>query len=264
MGAFQLAWSQGYEYIWIDSCCINKDSSAGLSEALNSMFQYYENSEVCYVYLPDVPNADSGDPYLSGSKCLGFGRIVRSFPNGESVTLAVLKTSDKSLWNIHLKVSQTPRLTLPKRLLKRPNSGFLKHGPDIYVSVDDKTPHRGLIFISQSTSRDLNILNVSNILVVLLGIQDAKAWSIVGGDSTSEPRLSAERIYEELIDDDKKLFWDDGRITNTSEKLYFAGEDSEEYCLAVLRMSQNTTLQPGTHCVKIEFQSTRIPRYPYS
>jgi hypothetical protein len=39
---------------WIDSCCIDKSSSAELSEAINSMFQWYENSQICYTYLNDV------------------------------------------------------------------------------------------------------------------------------------------------------------------------------------------------------------------
>ncbi|KAF5329219.1 hypothetical protein D9758_018197 [Tetrapyrgos nigripes] len=43
-----------FEWIWIDSCCINKESSAELSEAINSMYQYYEDAAVCYVYLCDV------------------------------------------------------------------------------------------------------------------------------------------------------------------------------------------------------------------
>ena len=43
-----------WEYIWVDTCCINKESSAELSEAINAMYQWYEASEVCYVYLSDV------------------------------------------------------------------------------------------------------------------------------------------------------------------------------------------------------------------
>ncbi|KAF5343557.1 hypothetical protein D9758_012966 [Tetrapyrgos nigripes] len=43
-----------FDWIWIDSCCINKESSAKLSEALNSMYQYYEDAAMCYVYLSDV------------------------------------------------------------------------------------------------------------------------------------------------------------------------------------------------------------------
>ncbi|RII15171.1 Heterokaryon incompatibility [Alternaria sp. MG1] len=39
----------------IDTCCIDKSSSAELTEAINSMYKWYENSTVCYVYLSDVP-----------------------------------------------------------------------------------------------------------------------------------------------------------------------------------------------------------------
>jgi len=46
--------SQGFQYIWIDTCCIDKTSSAELSEAINSMFRWYQESTVCYAYLSDV------------------------------------------------------------------------------------------------------------------------------------------------------------------------------------------------------------------
>ncbi|KAF2247258.1 HET-domain-containing protein, partial [Trematosphaeria pertusa] len=45
---------EGYEYAWIDTCCIDKTSSAELSEAINSMFAWYQRSQVCYAYLTDV------------------------------------------------------------------------------------------------------------------------------------------------------------------------------------------------------------------
>lgn len=42
-------------YIWIDTCCIDKSSSAELSEAINSMYSWYEKAKICYAYLADVP-----------------------------------------------------------------------------------------------------------------------------------------------------------------------------------------------------------------
>ncbi|RSL74031.1 hypothetical protein CEP51_011692 [Fusarium floridanum] len=36
----------GFEYIWIDTCCIDKSSSAELSEAINSMFNWYYRSQI--------------------------------------------------------------------------------------------------------------------------------------------------------------------------------------------------------------------------
>ncbi|KAK0624544.1 heterokaryon incompatibility protein-domain-containing protein, partial [Bombardia bombarda] len=44
---------EGFDWIWIDTCCIDKSSSAELSEAINSMFNWYKDSAVCYAYLGD-------------------------------------------------------------------------------------------------------------------------------------------------------------------------------------------------------------------
>ncbi|KAL9038598.1 MAG: hypothetical protein Q9180_003038, partial [Flavoplaca navasiana] len=48
-----LARSQNWNAIWVDTCCINKSSSAELSEAINSMYAWYHRSSVCYVYLSE-------------------------------------------------------------------------------------------------------------------------------------------------------------------------------------------------------------------
>jgi hypothetical protein len=48
------ALSDGLEYLWVDTNCINKDSSAELTEAINSMFAWYRQATVCYAFLEDV------------------------------------------------------------------------------------------------------------------------------------------------------------------------------------------------------------------
>ncbi|OTA90501.1 hypothetical protein M434DRAFT_45668, partial [Hypoxylon sp. CO27-5] len=58
-GCCQQAAKDGLYYVWIDTCCIDKSSSAELSEGVNSMFQWYRNSAVCYVYMSDVLAADN-------------------------------------------------------------------------------------------------------------------------------------------------------------------------------------------------------------
>ena len=50
----EIAEKHGYQWAWTDTCCINKTSSAELSETINSMCQYYSRSDVCFVYLHDV------------------------------------------------------------------------------------------------------------------------------------------------------------------------------------------------------------------
>jgi hypothetical protein len=53
----------GLQYFWVDTCCIDKSSSAELAEAINSMFRWYYNAAKCYVFLADVPRTtvDSED-----------------------------------------------------------------------------------------------------------------------------------------------------------------------------------------------------------
>lgn len=64
-GCCEQARRDGYQYVWIDTCCIDKSSSAALAEAINSMFTWYEDAQVCYVYLDDV--TDNGDPEIESA-----------------------------------------------------------------------------------------------------------------------------------------------------------------------------------------------------
>jgi hypothetical protein len=46
--------ADGLHYFWVDTCCIDKSSNSELTEAINSMFRWYQNAARCYVYLSDV------------------------------------------------------------------------------------------------------------------------------------------------------------------------------------------------------------------
>ncbi|KAF7559180.1 hypothetical protein G7046_g4983 [Stylonectria norvegica] len=50
----ELAASREYTHVWVDTCCIDKTSSAELSDAINSMYRWYKNAQVCFAYLQDV------------------------------------------------------------------------------------------------------------------------------------------------------------------------------------------------------------------
>ncbi|KAH7330056.1 hypothetical protein BKA65DRAFT_362816, partial [Rhexocercosporidium sp. MPI-PUGE-AT-0058] len=56
----KLAREHGIDYAWVDTCCIDKRSSAELTEAINSMFQcpWDKGSTVCFVFLSDLPSLD--------------------------------------------------------------------------------------------------------------------------------------------------------------------------------------------------------------
>lgn len=54
LGACRTTADRGIKYLWIDTCCIGKKSSAELSEAINSMYTWYEKANVCFAYLEDI------------------------------------------------------------------------------------------------------------------------------------------------------------------------------------------------------------------
>ncbi|KAH6623451.1 heterokaryon incompatibility protein-domain-containing protein [Chaetomium tenue] len=72
-GSCRQARQDGFGYIWIDSCCIDKSSSAELSEAINSMFQWYHKSRRRYAYLVDI-NAPAGERSVSFRQSRWFTR----------------------------------------------------------------------------------------------------------------------------------------------------------------------------------------------
>lgn len=61
----QQARDDGHTWAWIDTCNIDKSNNAELSEAINSMFRWYQRSEVCYVYLSDYVHRPNSDLFTS-------------------------------------------------------------------------------------------------------------------------------------------------------------------------------------------------------
>ncbi|KAH9859146.1 hypothetical protein C2E23DRAFT_706252, partial [Lenzites betulinus] len=53
----EIAAAHNYDYAWADTPCIDQASSSELSEAINSMYDWYRYAGVCYVFLHDVPSA---------------------------------------------------------------------------------------------------------------------------------------------------------------------------------------------------------------
>ena len=47
--------SLGYDYAWVDTCCIDKRDLNELTEAINKMYRWYQGSDLCIIYLEDVP-----------------------------------------------------------------------------------------------------------------------------------------------------------------------------------------------------------------
>jgi hypothetical protein len=79
-GCIEVCEKFSLEYCWVDTCCIDKSSSAELSEAINSMYQWYYESRSCFVYLDDVHKKQRNIATGSTERLTnqGFQELVRT------------------------------------------------------------------------------------------------------------------------------------------------------------------------------------------
>lgn len=78
----------GIEYCWVDTCCIDKSNHSELSEAINSMYNWYKEAKVCYVYLADVASgklSEERGAAFASSRWFGRGWTLQELLAPESV-----------------------------------------------------------------------------------------------------------------------------------------------------------------------------------
>lgn len=84
------------DWCWVDTCCIDKSSSAELSEAINSMFNWYKRARVCYAYLADVR--------VHGSQSVQAGEL----PEGHSSSLDADQAEHQRGFKVSTKGKEKP------------------------------------------------------------------------------------------------------------------------------------------------------------
>lgn len=101
--------SDGFRFAWIDTCCIDKTSSAELSEAINSMYQWYKDSRICYAYLEDVDGVQDGAQFLP---VLGMPKwFTRGWTLQELIAPSVVEFYSKDWTEIGTKLSLAETIT---------------------------------------------------------------------------------------------------------------------------------------------------------
>ncbi|KAK3897446.1 HET-domain-containing protein [Staphylotrichum tortipilum] len=75
----RLARQRRLDWAWVDTCCIDKESSAELSEAINSMWGWYRGAAVCFVVLEDW---EGGAEYRMDADARAGFRRCRWFTRG--------------------------------------------------------------------------------------------------------------------------------------------------------------------------------------
>jgi hypothetical protein len=155
------------------SCCIDKTSSAELSEAINSMFRWYKNAAVCYVYLSDVSRSDDLTPSMSKSRWFTRGWTLQ-----ELLAPSVIVFYSAEWQHLGTK-SQLSRLLLTITFIEEE---YLR-GKDLQLASVAKR-------MSWSSRR--NTSRIEDIAYCLLGIFDIHMPLIYGEGKKAFQRLQGE------------------------------------------------------------------------
>jgi hypothetical protein len=181
--------ADGLEYAWVDTSCIDKRSSAELSEAINSMFTWYKHASVCYAYLSDVTELDFHEQFPQ-SRWFQRGWTLQELIAPEQVIFldsAWNQLGDKRhLAGLINSITRIPELVL--------TSSIISHRLDNYCIAER------MAWASQrKTTR------VEDLAYCLLGIFDVNMPLLYGEGEKAFLRLQQEIM--KVVDDDSILAW---------------------------------------------------------
>jgi hypothetical protein len=218
-----------YDLFWVDTCCIDKSSSAELSESINSMWRYYRDSGVCYAYLDDVqdglevPNTETA---LAASKWFTRGWTLQE----------LLAPSRLVLYNHEWKVIGTKdELADEISKITNINSEYLSTNTSLHrASVAERMSWASTRKTTRLEDRAYSLLGIFDINMPLLYGEGARAF---------------QRLQEEIVkrsDDQSILAWDSSRTKNDGDTLFAYSPDSFKCCGNIVRSVEAGTLKPYT------------------
>ncbi|KAI0538249.1 heterokaryon incompatibility protein-domain-containing protein [Xylaria digitata] len=183
-----LARLRGLKWCWVDTCCIDKSSSAELSEAINSMFRWYKESAICFAYLSDLlPDPLDGSIVNFDQDFAQCAWFRRGWTLQELIAPKTLEFFDRG-WNMRgTKAALTNTLHnitgVSTRVLE--NSDRLRETP---------------VGTRMSWAADRQTKRVEDIAYCLLGIFDIYMPLIYG-----EGKRAFSRLQQEIIKDKHDL-----------------------------------------------------------
>ena len=189
----KLAASDGWQFVWIDTCCIDKTSSAELSEAINSMYRWYGEAQICYAYLADVDSAGQKDPST-------MRRFERSRWFTRGWTLQELLAPDFVVFYDKSWVEIGTRSSLGKRISKI--TGIKR---DHIIR-----PLKASVAAKMSWASDRTTTRIEDIAYSLMGLFEVNMPLLYGEGSKAFTRLQHEIVK---ISDDESIFaWEDSCV----------------------------------------------------
>ncbi|KAL4080025.1 heterokaryon incompatibility protein-domain-containing protein [Scleroderma yunnanense] len=183
----------GYEWLWVDTCCIDKRSSAELSEAINSMYRWYANARVCYAYLHDVsrgcfPTNSDDEEYPD------FDGWPEWFSRGwtlqEMIAPSNVQFFNKDWWPIGDKRTLAPTLSIITRVPED-------------ILTNGLSSNRPCVAQIMSWAADRTTTRVEDRAYSLLGLLDVNMPMLYGEGKKAFHRLQLEIIR---VSNDQSIF----------------------------------------------------------
>ena len=203
----------GLQYMWVDTCCIDKSSSSELSEAINSMFKWYQNAAVCYAYLNRTTTLDTPE---SGDELEEFANsrwFTRGWTLQELIAPRVVEFYGRLWFHLGsryiLREKISLRTGIPERVLRNP-----------------KTIRTYSVATRMSWASARNTTRPEDRAYSLLGLFDVHMPLLYG-----EGKRAFIRLQEEIIkssDDETILVWD-GDFLRGEERLTMLAPDPASF-----------------------------------
>ncbi|KAI8949693.1 heterokaryon incompatibility protein-domain-containing protein [Xylaria longipes] len=183
----ELARLRGLKWCWVDTCCIDKTSSAELSEAINSMFRWYKESAVCFAYLRDLLPGDEKTTGGFDRDLAGCAWFWRGWTLQELIAPQTLEFFDRD-WN--MRGTKTELIDTLHSIT----------GVSIRVLENSDHLHETPAGTRMSWAADRQTKRVEDIAYCLLGIFDIYMPLIYG-----EGERAFTRLQQEIINDKHDL-----------------------------------------------------------
>ena len=240
--------SESLEFAWIDTCCIDKSSSAELSEAINAMYQWYSRASVCYVYLSDVSVvlAQNDDEKADRGKKLQDCRwFTRGWTLQELLAPRFVKFFDKDWINFGSRRSLVPDLVSTT-------------GID---ATHLERPHSASVATRMSWASSRKTTRVEDIAYCLIGLFEVNMPLLYG-----EGEKAFERLQHEIlkISDDESIFaWRNESLLQSGMLALSPADFSDSGDVGPTRNSRRSPTAMTNRGLRIDIEqhlAFRIPR----
>jgi hypothetical protein len=191
----------GHRYVWVDTCCIDKKSSAELQEAINSMFGWYRDSEMCHIFMDDVGDLKE----FENSEWFGRGWTL------QELLAPRFATFYGSRWE-----NLGTRDTLAARIAA-------STGIEVAFLTGDRSFTSASIAKRMFWASTRKTTRLEDRAYSLLGIFDVSMPIIYGEGERSFVRLQEEILK---VSDDHSLFTWDGVLGGDSQRMIARSPDS--------------------------------------